>query len=598
MVGGGAGSGSGRVQILADTVADQIAAGEVVERPAAVVKELVENALDAGATTITIELEGGGKKSIAVSDDGSGMDRDDAVMAMDRHATSKIRTASDLIGVATYGFRGEALPAIASISKLELETAAATDNGTPVEATRLVVEGGRLKDVMPAARQRGTTVTVRRLFFNTPARRKFLRTQASETRAAVAAVSLLALARLDVAFKLTSDGRVLTDAPRVSRFADRITSLFGRSVAEGLIAVEHHAGPVSVRGFIQRPAEAKPSGRKAYLFVNGRPFRDPFLVRAAEAGYRATIHPGSRPTLFLSIGLPGDTVDVNVHPTKLEVRFRDRWLVERTMEEAVRQSLGDMGAAAVVHQAGASFSSSDQPVAGGGPQTASERGGYDAGASSLFGGAVPSHGGWGGVGLHRCAERGPVPADFQQLHRDANARRHGHSRSALRARASAVRADHEGVDRTRLPISTVVVTVDRGSRTGGTRSARAQRRHVAGDRLRSGRIWWAICGDTCGTESAPTFRCAQVFRGSGSRCRSWPVRRVGQPARTLRRNLRLQGGCQSGAAARESRASHAAEAAVCLRAAAARRARSPHHRAASQGRAGAPVWAQLSHSSP
>ena len=388
------GGGGGRVQILADTVADQIAAGEVVERPAAVVKELVENALDAGASTITIELEGGGKKSIAVSDDGLGMHRDDAVMAMDRHATSKIRTASDLIGVATYGFRGEALPAIASISKLEMETAAATDNGTPVEATRLVVEGGRLKDVTPAARQRGTTVTVRRLFFNTPARRKFLRTQAAETRAAVAAVSLLALARLDVAFKLTSDGRVLTDAPRVSRFADRITSLFGRTVAEGLIAVEHHAGPVSVRGFIQRPAEAKPSGRKAYLFVNGRPFRDPFLVRAAEAGYRATIHPGSRPTLFLSIGLPGDAVDVNVHPTKLEVRFRDRWLVERTMEEAVRQSLGDMGAAAVVHQAADSFSSSDQRVAGVGTQPGSDRGGYDTGMGSLFGGAAPSQGGW------------------------------------------------------------------------------------------------------------------------------------------------------------------------------------------------------------
>ena len=339
----------GRVAILADPVADQIAAGEVVERPASVVKELVENALDAGATAITIELEGGGKRSIAVSDDGTGMDRSDAVMAMDRHATSKIRVASDLIGVATYGFRGEALPAIASISSLVLETAPTTDNGTPAEATRLVVEGGRLKDVAPAARQHGTSVTVTRLFFNTPARRKFLRSQASETRATVAAVSLLALARLDVAFKLTSDGRVLTDAPRVSNLADRIESLFGRSVAEGLIAVEHHAGPVSVRGFIQRPADAKPSGRKALLFVNGRPFRDPFLVRAAESGYRATIHPGSRPTLFLSIGLPGDAVDVNVHPTKQEVRFRDRWLVERAVEEAIRLSLGDMGSAAVVH---------------------------------------------------------------------------------------------------------------------------------------------------------------------------------------------------------------------------------------------------------
>ncbi|MCH6547602.1 MAG: DNA mismatch repair endonuclease MutL, partial [Gemmatimonadetes bacterium] len=340
-----------RVAILADAVADQIAAGEIVERPASVVKELVENALDAGASSIEIELEAGGKTSIAVSDDGTGMDRDDAVLAIDRHATSKITVASDLIGVATFGFRGEALPAIASISKFELETATTAQNGDGTEATRLVVDGGRLKDVQPTARRRGTTVRVKRLFFNAPARRKFLRTPATETRQAVAAVSLLALMRLDVAFKLTNDGRVLTDAPRVSALADRIESLFGRSLAEGLIPVEHHAGAVSVRGFIQRPADAKPTGRKAFLYVNGRPFRDPFLVRAAEAGYRATIHPGTRPTMFLSLGVPGDAVDVNVHPSKLEVRFRDRRFVEATVEEAVRHALGDMDAAAVVRPA-------------------------------------------------------------------------------------------------------------------------------------------------------------------------------------------------------------------------------------------------------
>ncbi len=350
-MGRGRGRGRARVAILADAVADQIAAGEIVERPASVVKELVENALDAGASSIEIELEAGGKTSIAVSDDGTGMDRDDAVLAIDRHATSKITVASDLIGVATFGFRGEALPAIASISKFELETATTAQNGDGTEATRLVVDGGRLKDVQATARRRGTTVRVKRLFFNAPARRKFLRTPATETRQAVAAVSLLALMRLDVAFKLTNDGRVLTDAPRVSALADRIESLFGRSVAEGLIPVEHHAGAVSVRGFIQRPADAKPTGRKAFLYVNGRPFRDPFLVRAAEAGYRATIHPGTRPTMFLSLGVPGDAVDVNVHPSKLEVRFRDRRFVEATVEEAVRHALGDMDAAAVVRPA-------------------------------------------------------------------------------------------------------------------------------------------------------------------------------------------------------------------------------------------------------
>jgi len=297
-------------------------------------------------------LEAGGKTSITVSDDGTGMDRDDAVLAIDRHATSKITSASDLIGVATLGFRGEALAAIASVSKFELETAL-DENGASSEATRLIVEGGRLKDVQPTARRRGTTVRVKRLFFNAPARRKFLRTPATETRATVAAVSLLAFMRLDVSFKLTNDGRLLTDAPRVSALGDRIESLFGRSLAEGLIPVEHHAGAVSVRGFIQRPADAKPTGRKAFLFVNGRPFRDPFLVRAAEAGYRATIHPGSRPTMFLSLGVPGDAVDVNVHPSKLEVRFRDRRFVEATVEEAVRCALGQIGAAAVWAGAGA-----------------------------------------------------------------------------------------------------------------------------------------------------------------------------------------------------------------------------------------------------
>ncbi len=342
----------GRVAILADAVADQIAAGEIVERPASVVKELVENALDAGASSIEIELEAGGKTSIAVSDDGTGMDRDDAVLAIDRHATSKIRVASDLIGVATFGFRGEALPAIASIAKFELETATTPQNGDGSEATRLVVDGGRLKDVQTTARRRGTTVRVKRLFFNAPARRKFLRTPATETRQVVTAVSLLALTRLDVSFKLTNDGRVLTDAPRVSALSDRIEALFGRSLAEGLIPVEHHAGAVSVRGFIQRPADAKPTGRKAFLFVNGRPFRDPFLVRAAEGGYRATIHPGTRPTMLLSLGVPGDAVDVNVHPSKLEVRFRDRRFVEATVEEAVRHALGDMNAAAVVGPSG------------------------------------------------------------------------------------------------------------------------------------------------------------------------------------------------------------------------------------------------------
>ncbi len=339
----------GRIRVLAPSVADQIAAGEVVERPASVVKELVENALDAGAREITVELEAGGATLIRVIDDGVGMDAEDARLAVSRHATSKIRRAADLIGVQTYGFRGEALAAIAAVSQVELETAPAAAAGAgDGGATRVLAGGGEIKSVASTARTHGTTVTVRRLFFNTPARRKFLRSPRSETRAAVEAVTLLALARLDVSFHTSSDGRALLDAPRVSSVAERIASLFGRRVAEELVPVDAAAGPLSVRGFVQRPADARPSGRKAHLFVNGRPFRDPFLIRAAEAGYRATINPGCRPTVLLAISLPGDQVDVNVHPQKLEVRFRDRFLAERAVEEAVRSALHPLEAAAVL----------------------------------------------------------------------------------------------------------------------------------------------------------------------------------------------------------------------------------------------------------
>jgi DNA mismatch repair protein MutL len=341
-----------RVHILPDAVADQIAAGEVVERPASVVKELVENALDAGATTVVVEIEGGGRTRIRVADDGCGMDRQDAVLALDRHATSKISRAADLIGVRTYGFRGEALPAIASVSHFTLETAPGDgDAGAAGPGTRVVVRGGRVDDVAPVARQRGTTVTVERLFFNTPARRKFLRAARTETRAAVEVLTLLALGRLDVAFRLASEGRTLLDAPRAARAGERIRALFGAGLEAQLLPVKWSAGPLTVSGFVQRPADARPTGRKSWLFVNGRPFRDPFLTRAAEAGYRGALDPGARPTVLLALDLPGDQVDVNVHPAKLEVRFRDRFFVERAVEEAVREAIRPLAAAAVVRGA-------------------------------------------------------------------------------------------------------------------------------------------------------------------------------------------------------------------------------------------------------
>ena len=330
-----------RVQLLAGHVADQIAAGEVVERPASVVKELVENALDAGAQAVRVDLEDGGKTLIRVSDDGAGMDREDARLALQRHATSKIRTATDLIGVATFGFRGEALPAIASVSRVELETSNDADGG----ATRLRLIGGKLDGEDESARQRGTTVTVRGLFYNTPARRKFLRATATETRAAVEALTVLALTRPDVAYSLTSDGRVLLDCPPATRLIDRVRALWGGELADTLVAVSHRAGPLEVTGLVQRPAQARPAGRKGYVFVRGRPIRDPFTLRAAEAGYRSTIAPGDRPSLLLFLDLPGDAVDVNVHPAKLEARFRDKFFVERVVEEAVREALAPLDAA-------------------------------------------------------------------------------------------------------------------------------------------------------------------------------------------------------------------------------------------------------------
>jgi DNA mismatch repair protein MutL len=334
---------SRRIAILPDAVADQIAAGEVVARPASALKELVENAIDAGATRVRIAIENGGKTLIEVADDGCGMGREDAVLSLDRHATSKIRSAADLTGVTTFGFRGEALPAIGSVSRLTLITAEAGGEGTELQ-----VVGGRLEHVGPVARQRGTTVSVRGLFFNTPARRKFLRSAASESRAAYEAVATLALAHPAVGLELTQDGQVRLAAPPGQDETERLVTVWGRDLVGTMVGVDHAAGAFRISGFVQRPGDAAPSGRRTQLFVNGRPFRDPFLVRAAEAGYRAAIHPGDRPSLYLRIDVAPGEVDVNVHPSKMEVRFRDRIGLERTIEDAVRQAIGALVAAAPV----------------------------------------------------------------------------------------------------------------------------------------------------------------------------------------------------------------------------------------------------------
>jgi len=335
---------SRRIKVLPDSVANQIAAGEVVERPASVVKELVENALDAGATSVEVFVEGGGKQRIRVSDDGEGMGREDALLSLDRHATSKISKARDLALVTSLGFRGEALPSIAAVSRFSMETREIED----VAGTSLRVEAGRIIAVEDFPRRPGTTVEVRNLFFNAPARRKFLKSASAETRAVNEVMMGLALANPHVSLSLTSGDRTLLKLNSVSDVTARVTDLWGREEAGGLLPMSGESGAISVRGLIQRPDAAKPGFRRAYLFVNGRPFRDPALLRAADRGYRTTIAGRQRPWIFLYFQVQGTGLDVNVHPAKLEVRFQDRAAVEELVEDAVRQALTGFASSATL----------------------------------------------------------------------------------------------------------------------------------------------------------------------------------------------------------------------------------------------------------
>ena len=332
-----------RIAILPNAVADQIAAGEVVERPASVVKELMENALDAGASAIDVAIVEGGRASIRVSDDGTGMDRDDAVLAIERHATSKIRAAQDLVGVASFGFRGEALPAIGSVSRLEIETSTVDGASTVVR-----VAGGVLMSVGDGARRRGTNVTVESLFYNTPARQKFLRGARSEWRAIVDVLTSVALTRRDVRLAVSHDGRESLTLPAAASLRERVAALWGVDAADGLVAVDDLSGPVRVCGLVQRPVDVGLSSRRIFVTVNGRAVRDHGVVRAAEAAYRSTIPSGVRPTLLLELTVPASDVDVNVHPAKAEVRFRDRWNMERAVERAVRRALGTESSEAAI----------------------------------------------------------------------------------------------------------------------------------------------------------------------------------------------------------------------------------------------------------
>ncbi len=332
-----------RIAILDSAVADQIAAGEVVERPASIVKELIENALDAGATDIGIEIEDGGKGLIRIRDDGAGMSPTEAVLALARHATSKIRVADDLVGVPTFGFRGEALPAIASVSRLVLETSEADGDGT-----RVVVSQGVRERTESMARRRGTTITVTELFHAVPARRKFLKSARGEWRAIADLLATLALVRRDVRLTASHDGKSAFTAAPARTWRERLSGVWSGVTPTSMVAVDDVQGPIHVRGLVEQPANVGLAARRVFVMVNGRAIRDAGLVRAAEAAYLSTIPSGTRPSLALDIRLPGDAVDVNVHPAKAEVRFHDRWGIERVVEGAVRRALGVAAAAPLV----------------------------------------------------------------------------------------------------------------------------------------------------------------------------------------------------------------------------------------------------------
>ncbi|HTX42686.1 MAG TPA: DNA mismatch repair endonuclease MutL [Acidobacteriaceae bacterium] len=349
----------GRIHVLSDQVANQIAAGEVVDRPASVVKELLENALDAGATRVRIEVEAGGRKLIRVADDGSGMSRDDAMLAFERHATSKIRSSDDLLSIATLGFRGEALPSIASISRLELVTRPADD----AAGTRLEIAGGKILAVEDAGGPQGTTITVRDLFYNTPARRKFLRAETTELSHVTALATHYALAHPEMHFELHSATHALLTAPPVREPAERIYQIFGRETLDQLLPVAaerrfEHAGlpepppwrrdanyrppdPGFLRltGFTSRPALQKLNRNSIYIFVNQRLIRDRLILHAITEAYRNIIPPTSFPVLLLFLEMPAHEVDVNVHPAKTEVRFRQQALVHDFVRESLRTTL-------------------------------------------------------------------------------------------------------------------------------------------------------------------------------------------------------------------------------------------------------------------
>jgi DNA mismatch repair protein MutL len=342
-----------RIRILPEAVANRIAAGEVVERPASVVKELLENALDAGAKTIRVEVEAGGKRMIRVIDDGHGMSHDDALLAFERHATSKLRSADDLLSIPTLGFRGEALPTIAAVSRLLLESRAEED----AEGTRVEFAGGKLVSVKPAGLPAGTTVSVADLFYSVPARRKFLKSDTTELGHIASLVTHYALANPGKQFVLTTPTQQIVDCSPVERLADRVYQLFGKQSFDELIEIpvvsaafraaitepeleqSEEKARLTVYGFTSRPEVQRPNRNGIYIFVNRRLVRDRLILHAIHEAYRNILPSNVFPATLLFLEMPYDEVDVNVHPAKIEVRFRRSQFVHDFTRDSIRQAL-------------------------------------------------------------------------------------------------------------------------------------------------------------------------------------------------------------------------------------------------------------------
>lgn len=349
----------GRIRVLPDQVANQIAAGEVVDRPASVVKELLENALDAGAKRIRVEVEAGGRKLIRVTDDGHGMNRDDALLAFERHATSKLRTADDLLSIATLGFRGEALPSIASVARVLLETR----EPESAAGSRVEIAGGKILTVEDAAVPAGTSISIQDLFFNTPARRKFLRAESTELSHVTALVTHYALVHPEMHFELLSASYTLLQAPPVNRPSERIYQIFGADTLAQLLPVaaelpleragipepppwkvdpdepKREPGSLRISGFYSKPELQKLNRNSIYIFVNKRLIRDKLLLHAISEAYRNVLPPTSFPVVLLFLEMPPEEVDVNVHPAKTEVRFRQQNVVHDFVRDSLRTAL-------------------------------------------------------------------------------------------------------------------------------------------------------------------------------------------------------------------------------------------------------------------